>query len=984
MVWYKPIYRQTGGGVPAPTHTAPAFQAQGQNAWGAASNIADPTARDATYSSMVDAIHASGDPNAWLDPNHATAQQGFLAANQGYRGLGDGADVINRDAFSDQLADYTSTGLQQAAAGREANLAAQRAGFANAEQARQQGFDAAAAARQDLTSRLDDYYSQGQNAIGDINTRLDDYYKQGLGFRDEFRDQLSGYADEARGIAAGFRDQLEGYADEARGYVDQYGNLITTAVGEAADARQGIITQADADRAAQQAGFADAAQARQQGFDAATAARQDLATQAAADRAAQQAGFANAEQARQQGFDAAAAARQGLAGRLSALEAAPQQDISGIANNAAAIQALQNAQAPDISGIGNNAAAIAALQQQLANLSVPPPGRPPVPPGPRGPGGPRGPIPPGLNTPITNTGIQGGGAARPYIDDYFAGTSPFGQLDFSGFQGTQGGGASNYGYTPTQAAAPVEQAPVVQQPSAPSTPTPPPPPAETPPVYDDYGSSVSDEAQAIREQHVDPDLPFDPFDQTDKAAGTSWGGGVEDVIEARESLPEEYVPPPAPAPGTPKEEAHQVVEDSFETFGEALNDPNLAPEEVAAANPAFNPEVAIEHGNNQIEITNPTTGESYNIDNKDLNSVDANVALDSTYSAGVDDFGFIDPFGGTPNVGGGTEGVKNKVIEKAIAAGDSKAEAEKKGNEAKKAAERKQSEILGKSILAAGVSNVGGKFNQSGENQGLKDDWLVVGDSKGGQEVWAPDGKTYESVEAAKKAGGSKDKKKEPSKRDQALKRAAQIAKEMSDRGPSRREQNEINARARAAAEAKAKAAAERQAHLDTLTPEGQKQFKANEAINSRDRGDLKTIMREMGIRYKKDDSSSKLISKLKAGMAKRPAPPPAPPPTNVAPPPRPQVEVTPQREIPPPPQPQVTPAPVAPTPPPPPAPAPEPVKTAPPAVAKAEASGSSGDLKTAIYALRKQGAKSTGSLRKKSKSELQRMLAQAKSSLGY
>ena len=183
---------------------------------------------------------------------------------------------------------------------------------------------------------------------------------------------------------------------------------------------------------------------------------------------------------------------------------------------------------------------------------------------------------------------------------------------------------------------------------------------------------------------------------------------------------------------------------------------------------------------------------------------------------------------------------------------------------------------------------------------------------------------------------------------------------------------------------AKAKAAAERQAHLDTLTPEGQKQFKANEAINSRDRGDLKTIMREMGIRYKKDDSSSKLISKLKAGMAKRPAPPPAPPPTNVTPPPRPQVEVTPQREIPPPPQPQVTPAPVAPTPPPPPAPAPEPVKTAPPAVAKAEASGSSGDLKAAIYALRKQGAKSTGSLRKKKPSELRRMLAQAKASLGY
>ena len=405
----------------------------------------------------------------------------------------------------------------------------------------------------------------------------------------------------------------------------------------------------------------------------------------------------------------------------------------------------------------------------------------------------------GGNTPTTNTGIVPQGAARPHIDNYFAGISPWGQLDLSGFQGTQGGGSSNYGYgTPVPAPA----APVVVAPPAPPQVVAPPvvtAPVTPPPVYDTYGSSVTDEAQAIREQHVDPDLPFDPFDQTDKAAGTSWGGGVEDVIEARETLPEQYVPPPAPAPGTPKEEAHQVVEDSFETFGEALNDPDLAPEQVAAANPAFNPEVAIEHGNNQIEIANPTTGESYTIDNKDLNSVDANVALDSTYSAGVDDFGFIDPFGGTPNVGGGTEGVKNKVIEKAISEGSTPAEAEKKGNEAKKAAERKQYEILGNSVLAAGVSNIGGKFNQSGENQGLKDDWLVVGDSKGGQEVWAPDGKTYESVEAAKKAGGSKDKKKEPSVRDKALVRAAEIAKAMSDRGPSRREQNEINARARAA-----------------------------------------------------------------------------------------------------------------------------------------------------------------------------------------
>ena len=667
------------------------------------------------------------------------------------------------------------------------------------------------------------------------------------------------------------------------------------------------------------------------------------------------------------------------AAAIQALQNAPQQDISGISNNAAAIQALQNTPQQDISGIAGNNAMIQALQQQIADLNrgpaVPPPGTPPAP-------GQPTPVAPGLNTPVTNTGIQGGGAARPYIDDYFAGTSPFGQLDFSGFQGTQGGGGSNYGYAPTQQQAPAPT-PVPTPPPA-STPTPPPAPPQAPPTdaetYGEYGSGVSDEAQEIREQYVDPELPFDPFDQSDKAAGTSWGGGVDEVIAAREELPPELTPPPAPAPGTSQEEAHQVVEESFENFGDILNDPEVSNVQKAAANPAFNPEIALAAAESPVEIETPA-GETYTVPARDLNSVDASAALGSQYSAGVDESGYIDPFGGTAPANGGTNAIAEQAEQKAKAAGASATEAKAAGTEAKKKAERKQSEILGKSVLAAGVSNVGGKFNQSGDNQGLKDDWLVVGDSKGGQEVWAPDGKTYESVDAAKKAGGTKDKKKEPSVRDKALVKAAQIAKEMADRGPSRREQNEINERARAAKAEADRIAAERQAHLDTLSTDQQHDFRANEAIQSRDRGDLKNLMREMGIRYKKDDSSSKLINKLKAGMASRqaPPPPPQPVPTPQAPPPQAPVQASPSPAPPPPPQPQVTPAPAAP--PPPPKPVEEVTPQAPslpPAIANVNLSNS-GSMKTAIYAARKAGIPiKAGSLRKKSSSELRRMLQQA------
>ena len=828
-------------------------------------------------------------------------------------------------------------------------------------------------------------------------------------------------------IEAGWRgDDISGQMTDPNSRVynqagvaaDQTGDLYVGPDGNLYSTSQGF--QGLGDYASQ--GFGQAATARQQGFDAARLARQE--------------GFNNAAGARDQlglalrsdfgtdlkglrsdltgqisnipAFDDTNLQTRlgelenrpeyryddtGLSNRLAELEGRPEYryDDTGLtktaADNAAAIAALEGRAPQDISGIAGNNAMIQALQQQIADLSSQRGGPPPRPDGPRDPRGPRGPRdvrPGGRNTPVTNTGIQGGGAARPYIDDYFAGTSPFGQLDFSGFQGTQGGGGSNYGYAPTQQQAPAPAPTPVPTPPPASTPTPPPAPPQAPPTdaetYGEYGSGVSDEAQEIREQYVDPELPFDPFDQSDKAAGTSWGGGVDEVIAAREELPPELTPPPAPAPGTSQEEAHQVVEESFENFGDILNDPEVSNVQKAAANPAFNPEIALAAAESPVEIETPA-GETYSVPARDLNSVDASAALGSQYSAGVDESGYIDPFGGTAPANGGTNAIAEQAEQKAKAAGASATEAKAAGTEAKKKAERKQSEILGKSVLAAGVSNVGGKFNQSGDNQGLKDDWLVVGDSKGGQEVWAPDGKTYESVDAAKKAGGTKDKKKEPSVRDKALVKAAQIAKEMADRGPSRREQNEINERARAAKAEADRIAAERQAHLDTLSTDQQHDFRANEAIQSRDRGDLKNLMREMGIRYKKDDSSSKLINKLKAGMASRqaPPPPPQPVPTPQAPPPQAPVQASPSPAPPPPPQPQVTPAPAAP--PPPPKPVEEVTPQAPslpPAIANVNLSNS-GSMKTAIYAARKAGIPiKAGSLRKKSSSELRRMLQQA------
>ena len=112
-------------------------------------------------------------------------------------------------------------------------------------------------------------------------------------------------------------------------------------------------------------------------------------------------------------------------------------------------------------------------------------------------------------------------------------------------------------------------------------------------------------------------------------------------------------------------------------------------------------------------------------------------------------------------------------------------------------------------------------------------------------------------------------------------------------------------------------------------------------ALHTGDRGDLKSELRKLGVSYKKDDSSTKLKSKLEAARAAVPAPPPV----QTPPPPQPVAQASPVQAAPtPPPQPvaQVTPAPapVAPTP----APTPAPVLTPPPAVITEPAAAAAAD----------------------------------------
>ena len=315
----------------------------------------------------------------------------------------------------------------------------------------------------------------------------------------------------------------------------------------------------------------------------------------------------------------------------------------------------------------------------------------------------------------------------------------------------------------------------------------------------------------------------------------------------------------------------------------------------AAANPAFNPEIAEANRNNQIGVGN------------------------------------IGPIGLTKTA----ENIQTKDAERVLQQdlANQVSDADRGGH---------QSAILGNTLTASGIRNVGGSYAQGGDNQGLPSDYLVVGSSDGSQEVWGPDGKTYSSVEEAKANIPNAEKDKAKAQVENLVKsgasgtqvsqaafkagldasdRAALTAKALSNQGPSRREQAEINRRAAEAKAAEEKAAAERQAHLDTLTQPEQHKFKAEEAIASGDAGDMKSTiyeLRKAGVIPATGSLKKKSNSELKRILeGVQVAPPP------VAPPPQPVAQAAPVVQpavVPPQPVAQVTPAPT-------------PVVTPPPAV---------------------------------------------------
>ena len=171
---------------------------------------------------------------------------------------------------------------------------------------------------------------------------------------------------------------------------------------------------------------------------------------------------------------------------------------------------------------------------------------------------------------------------------------------------------------------------------------------------------------------------------------------VDDVLDVYEDLPSDVLPPVVPAVGgdTPavgdiiyndllKQQQNQVVVDAFEKFGEVLNNPNLTAEQIAAANPAFNPEIA--EAAKDVPVTINTPQGSYTVPAGDLGSSDFAAATGGTYTPPSDTTGL-----GTFT--GGTGGDVADIME--------------------------QYQMAGSSVGAAGIRNIGGAYAQSPAGSG--------------------------------------------------------------------------------------------------------------------------------------------------------------------------------------------------------------------------------------------------------------------------
>ena len=195
------------------------------------------------------------------------------------------------------------------------------------------------------------------------------------------------------------------------------------------------------------------------------------------------------------------------------------------------------------------------------------------------------------------------------------------------------------------------------------------------------------------------------------------GFTTEDVIDARAKLDagetlEGFNAPAGFEGGADRETQHANIDavnaayaDAFSAIpkdGTATTEQRVA---AAAANPAYNPDLAEKYGDIAIGVGN---------------------------------------VGGAKSPLGITKKAKNVLTEDA--------ERVLRQDISRDAADRgaRQNAFGGATLNAAGIRNIGGSYAQDGDNQGLPSDYMVVGSSDGSSEVWGPDGKTYSSVEEAK------------------------------------------------------------------------------------------------------------------------------------------------------------------------------------------------------------------------------------------
>jgi hypothetical protein len=217
---------------------------------------------------------------------------------------------------------------------------------------------------------------------------------------------------------------------------------------------------------------------------------------------------------------------------------------------------------------------------------------------------------------------------------------------------------------------------------------------ETPVVTDDTG------AVGVTAPVVAPPPVYTP--ETDPYGPTV---SIPDVIDAYDTLPDDVLPPVVIAAGgldpqvgdvidndVLKDQQNAIVEEAFQNYEDVLSNPDLTPEQVAAANPAFNPEIALANMNDYVTISTPTG--DYTKKAIDLGSADFAAATGGTYVPPETETG-LGQF-----VGGGTGVNTSDLTGQTVSYSDVADLAE-------------QYSLAGKSTSAAGIRSIGGAYAQS-------------------------------------------------------------------------------------------------------------------------------------------------------------------------------------------------------------------------------------------------------------------------------